>query len=145
MKKIIGFVLAGMAMVALSGCNTIPGQNPDITTLSSVDIKNLKNGYIIKGYDDIHGRNVEFDFCGRYYDYYRDGAATQSGHFRIADGNYYTDSRINMWMNDGHTSYRIDVDDNNRDGLLKVGETYKIKEQNEEIYVESITKDINCD
>ena len=153
MNKIIGLALGAVAMVALSGCNTTgtrPGGGWDGsgsaggTSHNSVDIRYLKNGYIVRGYDYKNGRNVEFDFCGGNYDYYRQNASTQSGTFKLHDGQYYTDSRINFWMNDGKTSYRIDVDNDNSYGKLIVGHTYQIKFQNEEINIDKILSDPNC-
>ena len=150
MKKMIGLAVGTVAMVALSGCqplNNAGWQGSDHSggeSVQSVDIKELENGYIIFGKDYIHNRNVEFDFCGRYYDYYRENASTQSGRFSIGNGDRLTESRINMWMNDGHTSYRIDTEDVNQYGLLEVDSAYKIKFQNEEIYIEKIQKDLDC-
>ncbi len=151
MKKIAGLILGAVAVVALSGCSPTGDDNPwngsgnnQGTSISSVDIKKLHSGYIIMGYDYGKGRNVEIDFCGSrpnyggHYDYYRDGASTQSGTFNIKDGDRLTESRINFFMNDGHTSYRIDTEDDNNYGLLKVGHTYKIKFQNEEINIDKI-------
>ena len=143
MKRYLLSVLIGVgAMVVLSGCN---GEETSVSgTISSVDIKELKNGYIISGYDAVNSRSVKYAFCGKYYDYYRDGDSTQSGHFSIADSDRYTESRINMWMNDGKTSYRIDVDNDNEDGLLIVGHEYELIKQHEYIQVQKIQRDKDC-
>ena len=153
MKKMIALMIAGIAMVGLSGCNTTgtPSNNDwegsgnqRGTTTQALDITELHNGFIVFGHDYNKGRDVEIDFCGREYAYYREGDTTQEGTFNIKKGERLERSRINFFMNDGHTSYRIDTEDDNDYGQIQVGHTYPIKFQNEEIHVETIATWSGC-
>jgi hypothetical protein len=130
--------LGTVAALALNGCNLA-----ELAGITKVDILELKEGYIIKGNDDKNNREVRLEFCGTRYWYYRGGATDKDGTFNIRDGAEYSNTRVNMFDSDG-SSYRIDTEDVNNDGELKVGEEHEIKFNTEYIDITSIEKDAGC-
>lgn len=133
MKKFMGLVLAGVAVFALSGCDTGSDGGSGSATYPDVHVLDLDDGYIIDGRNEA-GEYVTFEFCHGNYDYYS-GPGHWYGHFSI------NGDRINMF-DDTPTggSYRIDTLNN----LLEVGIKYYIDFQNDEIIVEQITEDLSC-
>ncbi len=136
MKKLLGLLLSGVAIVALSGCGTTDGDgdngggNPGVIT--SVDIYNLEQGYRISGVN-VDDDDIDVLYCGNNYDLYT-GSDHFTGTFNIGDEGY----RINMFDDDGG-SYRVDTSNGN----LEVDEYYQIKYIDDYIIVESITE-ISC-
>jgi hypothetical protein len=133
MKKIVGFMIAGVAVVALSGCGPT---NAADTTYDNVDISQLRNGYLITG-DDNNNKNIELAYCGNTYELYHE-KTTFSGTFNIKSST----NTINMFEKtpNSKASYRIDT----VNGFLEKGEIYTIKENGYDITIESIRKDPWC-
>jgi hypothetical protein len=139
MKKITMLAVSVMAVFGLSGCNLAA----DLAGIAKVDILDLHEGYIIEGRDHRNDWDVRLEFCGTRYWYYRGGAADKDGTFNIRDGATYSNTRLNMFDSDG-SSYRIDTEDVNNEGELKVGEEHEIKVNDEYIDISSIEKDTSC-
>jgi len=141
MRKVLGFVFAGFAVLALSGCNPVTGTTGN--TYSKVDILKLKEGYHIQGYDDTNEKYMDFYFCGKNYQYYK-GETEYQGTFNIKDSDNYENARINFFDSRPNVSYRIDTDDSGDAGYIEVGRTYRIKFNHEYIRVQAIEKDSTC-
>jgi hypothetical protein len=117
MKKIIGLAIAGVAMMALSGCNTT-GSTPG-ASVTKIDIENLEKGYEILG-DGSKGKQVSIEFCYGRYTYRRNGQFVQKGDVNIVNGKIQL-SKIDM-LPDAGGSYAIETDT----GYLRVGDAYEI-------------------
>ena len=133
MKKIVSFVIAGVAMIGLSGCNltNLDGGK----TYTQVNIQDLTDGYLING-DDGSYKTIELSYCGNTYELYHEGT-TFTGTFNVKSST----ETINMFQkNPKKASYRIDT----VNGFLEVGEKYTVKFNGYDITVTSIRKDSLC-
>ena len=86
MKKMIALVIAGVAMIGLSGCNiTNFDGNPSNDTIGQVYNDELSLGYKISGTDTTIGEKADFCFYGNSYVYGR-GDEYFEGTFSISGG-----------------------------------------------------------
>ena len=133
MKKIVSLAVAGVAMLALSGCNYNNGnRDNDNGEISKVDILDLTKGYVVEGADQ-NNKNIELDFCSSRFTLYHDGAE-HSGTFSIGNNDY----RVNMFEKiPQKASYRIDT----ADGYLRVDSRYEIKFNGYDILIDTITEE----
>lgn len=124
MKKYIGFVLAGVAVLVLGGCGE--GTNDILEEKSSVNIENLKQGYTIEGHNTIDNTFMELDFCEDKTYIYDNQTRQQQiyGNFNInRDGLW-----INMWYyeNNKEMSTRLEATMDGNYGYLIKNETYEL-------------------
>ena len=108
MKRVISLTIGAVAMVALSGCNLVPGTQGGV--VKKVDIRDLYKGYGIAG-DGTKGKSVAIEFCGNGYDYYRGGSHVDGGIFKIVNGTIQL-SKVDMYPDNGG-SYAIETDTGN--------------------------------
>lgn len=115
MKKIVSLAVAGVAMLALSGCNLT-----DIGgVINKLDIQDLRKGYGIAG-SGSKGKRVVIEFCGNGYDYYRGGSHIEGGTFNIVNGTIQL-SKVDMYPRAGG-SYAIETDT----GYFVRGDAYQV-------------------
>ena len=144
MNKLKSFLLAGVTILALSGCSG-GSSDSDYTgdtggegnSYDDVYLLDLEQGYSIKGYSD-EEEEVEFIYCNDEYEYYRD-SENFFGSF------YIKDDEIQMSDEKGG-SYTLIVDtyDSNDESLIVKGETYACPSLARDLTVESISL-VNCD
>lgn len=130
MKKTIHLLLALFALFAFNACGEVEDElngDTDNSSITSVDILNLDDGYVIDGYNS-QDENVRLIYCGTGYDYSR-GSLSFSGTFNINS----TQIIINMFDSDGG-SYII----NTGNGYLEVGQNYDIYDVKYDITVKTI-------
>jgi len=126
MKKCMGLVLAGVAVFALSGCDTgSDGDGSSGGDITYIDISDLDLGYVIDGHSS-YGNDVRLVYCRNGYDYYR-GSTHFDGTFNIKN------DEIQMYDSASGT-YIIDTDNY----LIEVGEYYDIFDVADDITVDSI-------
>ncbi len=127
MKKIVSLAVAGVAMLALNGCNlqNVPGT-------ASVFIENLADGYKISGTDTSSNEAVDLCFYGsKAYEYGR-GTVLFTGRFKT-DVN--GDGEIDFYDDDGG-SYTLEVN-----GEVTEGDKYYFRGiEPHNIKVETITQ-----
>jgi len=141
MRKITKIVYSAIALMGLSACGSTttsntarePIQEPLAKNYDFVELRDLKDGYSIRG-TNLDGLAVQLDFCFYKYEY--------SSGKRQWNGSYAINSdRINLFdETPTGGSYRIDT----ITSLLEVGELYTIDFQNDEILVNEILEDLNC-
>jgi len=131
MKKIVSLAVAGVAMLALNGCNL---QNLQGT--ASVYIEDLADGYMISGVDTSSNEEVDLCFEGnRAYKYGR-GNTLFTGTFKT---NKNGDAEIDFYDDDGG-SYTLEVN-----GEVTEGDTYYFRGiEPHNIKVDEISKVASC-
>ena len=115
MKKIVSLAVAGVAMLALNGCNL----NGVGGVINQLDTQDLYKGYGIAG-DGSKGKRVAIEFCGNGYDYYRGGSHIEGGTFNIVNGVIQL-SKVDMYPRAGG-SYAIETET----GYFKRGDGYEV-------------------
>jgi hypothetical protein len=140
MNKTTRILYLAMATIGFTACgDTIsererdPIEDPTAQSYAFVELSDLKDGYSIRG-TNLDGLEMKLDFCFFKYDY--------SSGKRNWHGSYSINSdRINLFdETPTGGSYRIDT----ITSLLEVGELYTIDFQDDEILVEEILEDLDC-
>jgi hypothetical protein len=140
MHKTTKILSVAIAMIGLSACgDTIPErereaiQDPTPRSYEFVKLSDLKDGYSVRG-TNLNGLEMRLDFCLYRYDY-TSGKRSWYGSYGI------NSDRINLYdETPTGGSYRIDT----ITSVLEVGELYTIDFQDDEILVEEILEDLDC-
>ena len=126
MKKFMSILFAGVAVIALSGCG---GGGSSDSEIYSVDILDLRTGYIVTGINDINDV-VELVFCGNNYDEYINYSSTTTDFGTFVVDDKYIDFSSSLFNN-----YYIDTTPT--DYNLLVGDIYDIYITNND-YIDSL-------